>query len=148
MREEERFLTVKQELYTSYAVAANEFLSYINTVFGVNEVPGKPTPEPQLESFKRIKSNIELVAPEEVSNSTNTCYVRIVNVLWGMNISDRSNDDQARDMIENEFRTAVAAWWDAYEAMRRDLHGDKQRVKGPAPKIVDVPQDEPPAHAR
>jgi hypothetical protein len=142
VREEERFLAVKQDLYTSYGVAANEFLSYINGVLGINEVPGKPTVEPDLESFKRIKSNIELMAPEEVSRPVNFCYIHIVNAIWTINLSDRTND-----MIKKDLDMAVAAWWDAYYAMRRDLHGQKKRFDPPAPKTAEASPDKPPAHA-
>jgi hypothetical protein len=143
IREEERFLAVKQELYTSYRVAADEFLTYINAVLGYDEVRGRPVPNvPDLEPFKRVKSNIELIAPEEVSRAANFCYIRIVNAIWTIDLSDRTTD-----MIKKDLDTAIAAWSEAYHAIRRDLHGEKKRFNLPAPKTVEKPPDIPPAHA-
>ena len=109
----------------------------------MDDTPSLPPPElPDIESLKRIRSNIELMAPEEVSRLAGLCEVHIMTAVWAT-----ISDDTPADKLKEYSNMAARAWWDVHYAMRRDLHGQKKRFNLPAPQTVAVSPDEPPAHA-
>jgi hypothetical protein len=138
MREQERFLAIKQEHYARFGAAVDEFLLYVFSMLHRNEWIALPlTPDlPHLEPLGLISSNIELMAPEEVWRPVELCLSRIMNTTWAIDAGDITPDD-----LSQAYDEARSAWQDALHAMRQDLHGYRQRFNRPAPGAVDVPPD-------
>ena len=143
MREEERFLAIKQEQYARFGAAVDDFLPYMYSWFSQNEPIALPVLErPDLEPLSLISSSIDLVAPEEVSRPARLCS-RITGAIWAIDAEDITPDD-----LRQAYDETRSAWQEARYAMRQDLHGYRQRFKRPAPGAADVPPDPPAAHAR
>ena len=139
LREEERWLSEKRELYASFGAAVNEFLTYISMWLNA---PDLSQPElPDREALDRIKSNIELMAPEEVYRSANFCVASIMTAVWYVRIGGVSEDE-----LKGYYEAASSAWRNVHQVMRRDLLGDRQRLNLPVPKKADRPPEELPRH--
>ena len=96
----------------------------------MDDTPSLPPPElPDIESLKRIRSNIELMAPEEVSRLAGLCEVHIMTAVWAT-----ISDDTPADKLKEYSNMAARAWWDVHYAMRRDLHGQKKGLTYRLPK--------------
>jgi hypothetical protein len=143
MHSAERFLDLKRELYSDYLAQANEFVSYINRI---NDPPGLPRPElPDIEKLHRIRANIELIAPREVSIKVDMAGIQLIGAVWALTpASARTDPDEgAKEAVE-----AKQALTAARRAMRADLGGEEDRYFGPAGHagLEKVPPDPPPAH--
>lgn len=138
VREEERFLAIKQEQYAKFGAAVSDFLEYMDPWRRQNYHVPPAREQPDLEPLSLITANIELVAPEEVSRPALLCISHITNFI-------RPEDAEAvtADDLREDYDEARSAWQDARYAMRRDLHGYSRRRKGSAPGGVDVPPDPP-----
>jgi len=138
LREEERFLAVKQEVYASLGAAVNDFLSYMDLVRPDYDGPDLPAlKQPDLEPLGRIRSNIELMAPEEVSRLAGLCVLRITVTIWALNANDITADD-----LSQAYREAASTWLNTRDAMRRDLHSCTQRFRQPAPSAAESVADD------
>jgi hypothetical protein len=140
VREEERFLAIKQEQYARFGAAVGGFLEYMDP--WVRQHHRIAPTRPDLEPLSLIMTNIDLVAPEEVSRPAWLCINHITNFIQSIDAEDVTPDDLSQDHDE-----ARSAWQDARYAMRQDLHGYRRRRKGSAPVAVDVPPDPPSALA-
>jgi hypothetical protein len=138
VREEERFLAIKQEQYAKFGAAVSDFLEYMDPSLRQNYHVPPAREQPDLEPLSLIVANIELVAPEEVSRPALLCISHITNFIRSIDAEAVTPDDLRQDYDE-----ARSAWQDARYAMRQDLHGYRRRRKGSAPGAVDVPPDPP-----
>ena len=141
VREEERFLAIKQEQYARFGAAVGDFLEYMDPSVSP-ESSYCAVLRPDLEPLSLIMTNIDLVAPEEVSRPAWLCINHITNFIQSIDAEDATPDDLNQD--HNEARSA---WQDARYAMRQDLHRYRRQRKGSAPVAVDVPPDPPSALA-
>jgi hypothetical protein len=119
MRQEERFLKLKQELYSSLTFTANNFLTYIYyAVDFANSDPPEPRPSlPDLREMLRIRSNVEIIAHEEVQRPVREALVKLIEAR------DASDSPSlSRERIKKEAEEAESKWMKAYRAMRVDLH--------------------------
>lgn len=127
LRKAERFLTLKQELYSNYALLINNCLGYINERVGIPSIPlpsGEKRDFPDLTELERIKSNIDLIASDEVSRPVGMCYGAVVGAAYSASISGFSAEKHKKDADEG-----IEAWWKAYHAMRADLLGDEEALQ-------------------
>lgn len=142
IHEEERWLAEKQQLYATFGASVNEFLSYINARVYKTGHDIIPLPEqPDFEELNRIRSNIDLMAPEEVSRLAGQCAISLMAAVYKLNANEVPSDE-----IKDHAVKAISPWWDVYYAMRRDLHGERKRFKLPDSKTTEVEPDIPPAH--
>lgn len=142
IRDEERWLSEKRELYASFGAAVDEFLLYINAHLDRDDAPDLSRLElPDTGALRRIKSNIELMAPEEVYRSVNFCVVNIMTAIWYV-----EDDNILANYLKQYSERASKSRRDVRQVMRRDLHGDRQRLNLPVPKSTDKPPKELPRH--
>lgn len=140
VREEERFLAIKQEQYARFGAAVSDFLEYMDPWLRQGYHVAPPREQPDLEPLSLIMASIDLVAPEEVSRPAWLCINHITNFIRSIDAEDVTPDDLRQDYDE-----AASAWQNARYAMRQDLHGYRQQRKWSAPGAVDVPPDPPSA---
>ena len=138
VREDERFLAIKQEQYARFGAAASDFLDYMDPGPRQNYHNTPIRGQPDLEPLSLIMASIDLVAPEEVSRPASLCISHITNFIRRIDAEDVTPDDLRQDYDE-----ARSAWQDARYAMRQDLHGYRQRRKGSTPGAVSVPPNPP-----
>lgn len=112
MQERERFLEQKQLLYSQYSYLADQFLFYIHV--GIDSEENRPKPQ----ELERLRANIDLIAPDAVSEATDEVVGKIVSamVLIG--------NHQPVGMLEVECNTVRRI---AVDLMREDLTGEKRR---------------------
>jgi hypothetical protein len=146
---EERFLSVKQELYVGYALICNGFLSYIYllTEHSDDEPSEKRRLEKQREAFpdvsglERLRQTIELMAPKgvyEYVDKSSATLIKVANAVAvpGASISERRklNSQAIRECMEMR------------DAMRADLQGVEDRLRQAKAKDVDASAGTTPTH--
>ena len=135
IREQERFLAIKQEQYARFGAAVDKFLQSTYSTISQNQVPAL-SELPNLEQLRLISSSVELMAPEKVWRPVALCISTITNAIWAIDAEDITPDD-----LRQAYDEASSTWRDARDAMRQDLHGYRQRSKRSAPRAVDVSPD-------
>ena len=138
VREDERFLAIKQEQYARFGAAVSDFLDYMDPWVSPESSYCAGREQPDLEPLSLIMASIDLVAPEEVSRPAWLCISHITNFIRSIDAEDVTPDD-----LRQDFDEARSAWQDARYAMRQDLHGYRQRRKGSTPDAVNVPPNPP-----
>jgi hypothetical protein len=117
VREEERFLAIKQEQYARFGAAVSDFLDYMDPWPRRNYHVAPRREEPDLEPLSLIMASIDLVAPEEVSRPAWRCISHITNFIRPIDAEAVTPDD-----LRQDYDKAASAWQDARSAMRQDLH--------------------------
>jgi len=135
MRKEERFLRLKQEAYSDIMLMANTFLTYIYyAVDYAHSEPDEPRPAvPNLQEMLRLRSNIEIIAPKEVSEPVRTAVVKLIETK---DVSDSPHLSLER--IAKEANEAESKWREAYRAMRADLYGGEEHFNKTEAKELDL----------
>ena len=130
MQQEERFLKLKQELYATVALTANNFLAYIYYPIDYpNSDPPEPRPSlPDLKEMLRIRSNVEIIAPKEVSEPIRAAFIKFDDAKEASN-----SPHPSRERMKREAEEAVSKWMEAYRAIRADLHGVQDGSGGSEP---------------
>jgi hypothetical protein len=140
LRKDERFLDIKQDLYSRLSLMVGDLIGY--TYYPIDSITFpqlKPAPFPDLKEMKRIQSNIEMIADKERSVEIDIAVIKLL-VASDMTYKDGLPvEDKKR-----EADTARAGWWIAQTGMHRDLSSDKEFFK--RAKEVVLPPDPPPAH--
>jgi hypothetical protein len=132
MREDERFLSLKQELYSNYDLQITNFLTYIDRL--INPLPGLDEPQsPDFLALQRLKSNIDLVAAEEVWRPVDMAYVSVDGA-----VSSARSHRTSYENRKEEAAQGTKAWLRALEAMRADLRGELRKFNAAEAKEVDV----------
>jgi hypothetical protein len=127
MREDERFLHLKQELYASYAVLAHRFwITAENLVdYHDEKQPESQKPEmPDWNELERLESTVRLLAPKEVSEAVADNYSKVLEAVECADNLYKEKSTKAKMQYANR---ALDAWWVMYRAMRADLHGPQGR---------------------
>jgi hypothetical protein len=121
MQKAERFLNQKQELYSSYGSLIEECMNY--TSRHIEPTQGLRPPElPDIRALQKARSNIQLIAPDEVSRPVIMAYACVVGALWSS-----TSEHLSQQRRQTEADAGVRVWSQAFEAMRADLQGEKRR---------------------
>ncbi len=122
MRKEERFLHLKQELYSNFIRVVDQYLLAVSSVISdpdKYEDEFKLLPSPR--ELQRIDANIQLIAPSDVQDAATYCYMAILEVALHVK---RMNDDVRPLAVK-----AQRARSDVQLAFERDLQGEREVVK-------------------
>ena len=119
MHEAERFLSVKQDLYSRYIHLANKFILYADSVR-----KGDDTAEavPDYDELSRLRWNILLLAPQSVQVLVEESYDRVYSAFHAAKKS--SSIPGLRKTISN----ARSARQEVTEAMRADLLDNEELI--------------------
>ncbi len=144
MREDERFLSLKQELYTSYSVLANQFWATADSLTSYDGKDESEKPKiPDWDELERLERNIQLIAPEEVSGPTTDCFAKLLEAVES---GENKYKDKSQATKQKAAHKALEAWWIMNRAMRADLHGPQGHFTKKPSTNVDLPSDPKPAH--
>lgn len=95
MHEDERFMHLKQELYTSYSVLADQF--WVTAEKLIEYTEGRAESEkpkiPDWDELDKLGWGIQLIAPKEVSDATMKCSLKLLEAV-------ESADNKYRDKSE------------------------------------------------
>jgi hypothetical protein len=82
MREDERFLSLKQDLYTSYSVLTDQFWMAADKLVSYDGKDGSEKPKiPDWNELERLERNIQLIGPSEVSDAATDCYAKLLEAV-------------------------------------------------------------------
>jgi hypothetical protein len=142
IREAERFLSVRQDLYGQYVDLANRFLSHARQVNRDEE--GRDPKEvewPDVRELRRLRWTIELLGSPLVQDRVGESYTAL---LTAVDAAERRMPDETR---EETMGQAQDAWRAVTRAMRADLHGDQELdyFRRPQRPAREVPLAPPPA---
>ena len=145
MREDERFLSLKQDLYTSYSVLTDQFWMAADKLVSYDGKDGSEKPKiPDWNELERLERNIQLIGPSEVSDAATDCYAKLLEAVES---GENRYKDKSKETKGRNARKALEAWWTMNRAMRADLHGPQGHFGIKPGTRVDLPPDPKPAHA-
>jgi hypothetical protein len=140
LRRDERFLDIKQDLYSRLGLLASELINY--TYYPIDSL-AMPQLEavslPDLQEMKRLQSNIDMIVDKNRSRDINLAIIKLIGASATTHRDDVPQGDKTR-----EADAARARWWSAQAGMRRDLSGDKEYFKR-SKAMVPLSPDPPPA---
>lgn len=139
LREAERFIDTKRELYSNFLGQADRFLQYTLTLLmrrpEENPFLGPDPQLPDIDSFYRVQSNIDLIAPAEVSTAVSDALVALVSSAWSVKSTHLSEDRIYRNA--DKAKKALAK---ARDAMRADLQGHEAQLESQATEVAEANQ--------
>lgn len=125
----ERFLDLKRELYSDYLAHAEEFMSFISPDDNPLGFPEREHPDAG--ELHRIRVNIGLIAPQDVSKQANAATFLLLSATRYVTPTGAGADEEARAHYYSRFaggaRDALAK---TRRAMRADLRGEAEGYFG------------------
>jgi hypothetical protein len=116
IRDAERFLSVKQDIYSQYVHLANRFVLYADWLRKERLKGNTAEVEPlEWDELSRLRWNIMLLAPQPVQDYVNKSYDRIYSAVHAVEQS------KSREGRLTTVRAARNAQQEVTEAMRADL---------------------------
>jgi hypothetical protein len=129
IRRAERFLDLKRQLYSEFALIAQEFLSYINVR---DPAAAARLRTPSIERLNHIQANIDLIAPENISAEAHL----VTSLLTDLILSAATSSVESEQTAQNA-ALAQQALLGVRIGMGTDLRGNEPSAMAADP-IQDV----------
>ena len=140
LRKDERFLDIRQDLFSRLSLLASDLMTYIYyPIKSVASPDRQPAPPPDLEEIGRVQSNIMMIVDPERNREISLAIIKLLDASNTAYKDGVSVEDKKREADD-----ACADWWIAQARMRLDLSGGKEYFT--QAKDIVLPPDPRPAH--
>jgi hypothetical protein len=119
IREEERFLSHRQELYSRYLQLAHDFLNYIDDAI---RTPGQLPERPDQAELTRLRWSVALVTDESVADAAGAVVSDILLAMFMTHANKQKDRERYAERAREGF-------FRVFSAMHKDLYGDQARLE-------------------